>query len=202
MAPKGRVEMMKAAAGWYEPPAFATSHLVAATVAASHYRTLNKVAAIVAVANYCARMCGTNSKSNTLRPIFCCDPIWGCYKCDVVDIPMMGQSKLDEDPNGTLVDPTRSRGMAEPTERHLTAVKRDFWWYPKDIGFNLTAFTDGDHAGCQDTRRSTSGSAQFLGEKLVSWSSKKQKCTEISTTKLSIYPCPVAVLKSSRCVPS
>nr|GEX71659.1 copia protein [Tanacetum cinerariifolium] len=37
--------------------------------------------------------------------------------------------------------------------------------------------------GCQDTQRSTSGSAQFLGDKLVSWSSKKQKSTAISTTK-------------------
>ncbi|GJY69471.1 hypothetical protein Tco_0472453, partial [Tanacetum coccineum] len=36
-----------------------------------------------------------------------------------------------------------------------------------------------DHVGCQDTRRSTSGSAQFLGDKLVSWSSKKQKSTDI-----------------------
>ncbi|GJW43180.1 hypothetical protein Tco_0071979 [Tanacetum coccineum] len=47
----------------------------------------------------------------------------------------------------------------------------------------LTAYADADHAGCQDTRRSTSGSAQFLGDKLVSWSLKKQKSTAISTTK-------------------
>ncbi|GKB93211.1 hypothetical protein Tco_0979348 [Tanacetum coccineum] len=45
----------------------------------------------------------------------------------------------------------------------------------------LTAYTDSDHACCQDTRRSTSGSAQFLEDKLVSWSSKKQKSTAIST---------------------
>ncbi|GJZ01303.1 retrovirus-related pol polyprotein from transposon TNT 1-94 [Tanacetum coccineum] len=42
---------------------------------------------------------------------------------------------------------------------------------------------DADHAGCEDTRRSTSGSAQFLGDKLVSWSLKKQKCTAISSTE-------------------
>ncbi|GJS90213.1 hypothetical protein Tco_0772849 [Tanacetum coccineum] len=65
MAPKGRVEMIKAAAGWYEPPAFATSHLVAATVATSYCRTLTKAAATVAAANCCARMCGTNFKRMT-----------------------------------------------------------------------------------------------------------------------------------------
>ncbi|GKA21503.1 retrovirus-related pol polyprotein from transposon TNT 1-94 [Tanacetum coccineum] len=47
----------------------------------------------------------------------------------------------------------------------------------------LTAYADADHVGCQDTRRSTSGSAQFLGDKFVSWSSKKQKSTVISTTE-------------------
>ncbi|GJS26846.1 hypothetical protein Tco_0487466 [Tanacetum coccineum] len=45
----------------------------------------------------------------------------------------------------------------------------------------LTSYADADHADYQDTRRSTSESAQFLGDKLVSWSSKKQKSTEIST---------------------
>nr|GEV73170.1 copia protein [Tanacetum cinerariifolium] len=47
----------------------------------------------------------------------------------------------------------------------------------------LMAYVDADHVGCQDTRRSTSGSAQFFGDKLVSWSSKKQKSNAISTTK-------------------
>nr|GEX38896.1 retrovirus-related Pol polyprotein from transposon TNT 1-94 [Tanacetum cinerariifolium] len=37
--------------------------------------------------------------------------------------------------------------------------------------------------GCRDTRRSTSGSDRFLGDKLVSWPSKKQKSTAISTTE-------------------
>nr|GEX56228.1 retrovirus-related Pol polyprotein from transposon TNT 1-94 [Tanacetum cinerariifolium] len=44
-------------------------------------------------------------------------------------------------------------------------------------------FADADHAGCQDTRRSTSGSVQFLGERLISWSSKRQKSAAISSTK-------------------
>ncbi|GJX05282.1 hypothetical protein Tco_0191198 [Tanacetum coccineum] len=56
-------------------------------------------------------------------------------------------------------------------------------WYSKDTGMSLTANADADQVGCQDTRGSTSGSAQFLGDKLVSWSSKKQKCTAISSTE-------------------
>ncbi|GKB78426.1 copia protein [Tanacetum coccineum] len=54
---------------------------------------------------------------------------------------------------------------------------------PLGIPVDQTQFRDADHAGCQDTRRSTSGSAQFHGDKLVSWSSKKQKSTTISTTE-------------------
>nr|GFB92191.1 copia protein [Tanacetum cinerariifolium] len=56
---------------------------------------------------------------------------------------------------------------ARPTEKHVHAVKRIFryirgtvhrgLWYPKDSSVALTAFADADHAGCQDTRRSTSG---------------------------------------------
>nr|GEU99540.1 hypothetical protein [Tanacetum cinerariifolium] len=46
-----------------------------------------------------------------------------------------------------------------------------------------TGFSDADYAGCKDTFKSTFGGAQFLGEKLVSWSSKKQDCTTLSTTK-------------------
>ncbi|GJZ68206.1 hypothetical protein Tco_0631446 [Tanacetum coccineum] len=43
-------------------------------------------------------------------------------------------------------------------------------WYPKDSGFDLTAFSDADHAGCLDTRKSTSGGIQFLGDMLVEFS--------------------------------
>nr|GEU98112.1 uncharacterized mitochondrial protein AtMg00810-like [Tanacetum cinerariifolium] len=78
----------------------------------------------------------------------------------------------------------------QPTEKHLTAVKRIFrylkdtihmgLWYPKDTGFELTAFSDSDHAGCLDSRKSTSGGIQFLGgDKLVSWSSAEAVCVSI-----------------------
>ncbi|GJU53470.1 retrovirus-related pol polyprotein from transposon TNT 1-94 [Tanacetum coccineum] len=57
-----------------------------------------------------------------------------------------------------------ARYQAKPTEKHLTAVRADLWylksplkglWYPKDTGFELTAFSDSDHAGCLDSRKST-----------------------------------------------
>ncbi|GJT51541.1 retrovirus-related pol polyprotein from transposon TNT 1-94 [Tanacetum coccineum] len=53
----------------------------------------------------------------------------------------------------------------------------------KDSGFKLTAFSDADHAGCLDTQKSTSGGIQFLGDKLVSWMSKKQNCTAMSSAE-------------------
>nr|GEZ44562.1 retrovirus-related Pol polyprotein from transposon TNT 1-94 [Tanacetum cinerariifolium] len=56
-------------------------------------------------------------------------------------------------------------------------------WYPKGSNFGLTAFSDVDHAGCIDTRKSTFGGIQFLGDKLVSWMSKKQDCTAMSSAK-------------------
>ncbi|GKF71513.1 hypothetical protein Tco_0207627, partial [Tanacetum coccineum] len=87
----------------------------------------------------------------------------------------------------------RARYQARSTEKHLNAVKRIFrylrgivnrgLWYPKDSSIALTAFVDADHAGCQDTRRSTSGSMQFLEDRLVSWSSKRQKSVAISSTE-------------------
>ncbi|GJU72228.1 hypothetical protein Tco_1263633 [Tanacetum coccineum] len=100
--------------------------------------------------------------------------------------------------------------QAKPTEKHLNAVKRIFrylkgtinigLWYSKDTGMSLTAYADADHAGCQDTRRGTSGSAQFLGDKLVSWSSKKQKSTAISSTEAEYISLSGVVLKSYGCV--
>ncbi|KAJ9564618.1 hypothetical protein OSB04_000584 [Centaurea solstitialis] len=86
-----------------------------------------------------------------------------------------------------------ARFQCDPRESHLGAVKRILkylkgtpnfgLWYPKDSGFELTAFTDSDHAGCKLNRKSTSGACQFLGDKLVSWSSRKQNCVSLSTAE-------------------
>nr|GEZ59856.1 retrovirus-related Pol polyprotein from transposon TNT 1-94 [Tanacetum cinerariifolium]GEZ64165.1 retrovirus-related Pol polyprotein from transposon TNT 1-94 [Tanacetum cinerariifolium] len=66
-----------------------------------------------------------------------------------------------------------------------------------DSGFELTGFSNADYAGCKDTFKITSGGAQFLGEKLVSWSSKKQDCMALSTAKaeyVSLSACCSQVL--------
>nr|GEX76170.1 copia-type Pol polyprotein [Tanacetum cinerariifolium] len=103
--------------------------------------------------------------------------------CDPVDTPMVDRLKLDEDLLGILVDQTRFRSMVGSL-MYLTASRPGLVFAVcMYIAMALTAYADADHAGCQDTRRSTSGSARFLGDKPVSWSSKKQKSTAISTTK-------------------
>nr|GFB25658.1 hypothetical protein [Tanacetum cinerariifolium] len=55
--------------------------------------------------------------------------------------------------------------------------------YRSKIGFELTAFLDADHAGCIDSRKSTSGGIQFQDDKIVSWMSKKQNCTAMSSAE-------------------
>nr|GEV63363.1 hypothetical protein [Tanacetum cinerariifolium] len=79
------------------------------------------------------------------------------------DTPMVEKNKLNEDLQGKPVNATLYRGM---------------------IGSLMYLTSNADHAGCQDTRRSTSGSAQFLGDKLVRWFSKKQKSTVILSTEV------------------
>ncbi|GJR74180.1 retrovirus-related pol polyprotein from transposon TNT 1-94 [Tanacetum coccineum] len=46
-----------------------------------------------------------------------------------------------------------------------------------------TRYRNADHVGCLETHKSTSGGIQFLGDKLVSWMSKKQDCTTMSSAK-------------------
>ncbi|GJT59220.1 hypothetical protein Tco_1002753 [Tanacetum coccineum] len=77
---------------------------------------------------------------------------------------------LAEEKGGNKIDPTNVSWYG-CSLMHLSASRPDI------------VFADADYAGCHDTRRSTSGSAQFLGHRLVSWSSKKQKSTAISTTE-------------------
>ncbi|GJW07916.1 retrovirus-related pol polyprotein from transposon TNT 1-94 [Tanacetum coccineum] len=131
------------------------------------------------------------------------------------------KSKLDKDPQGKAVDPTRYREMigtlmyltssrpdllfivcmcawyqAKSTENHLHVVKRIFrylrgtinmgLWYSKDSCIALTAFRNADHAGCQDTRKSTSGSMKLLGDRLQDDDLKK-KLAKNNEAKMVLY---------------
>ncbi|GKA94914.1 retrovirus-related pol polyprotein from transposon TNT 1-94 [Tanacetum coccineum] len=98
--------------------------------------------------------------------------------------------------------------LARPREKHLKEVKRIFrylkgtinmgLWYPKDFGFELTAFSDADHVECIDTRKSTSRGIQFLGDKLVSQMSKKQDCTAMSSAEVEYVALSASSLPEDR----
>jgi hypothetical protein len=83
-----------------------------------------------------------------------------------------------------------ARFQAAPKEYHMRTVKRIMrylvltsnlgLWYPKGFHFNLIGYFDTDYARCKVDRKSTSGTCQFLGRSLVSWSSKKQNFVVLS----------------------
>ncbi|GJX31474.1 retrovirus-related pol polyprotein from transposon TNT 1-94 [Tanacetum coccineum] len=87
-----------------------------------------------------------------------------------------GSTLMDEDPLGVPVTRTRFHSIGRLL-MYLNASRPTLYrcyglLYPKDTLMALNDLADADHVGCQDTRRSTSGSAQFLGDKLVQWSYK------------------------------
>ncbi|GJZ84757.1 hypothetical protein Tco_0650096, partial [Tanacetum coccineum] len=86
-----------------------------------------------------------------------------------------------------------ARFQVTPKASHLNAVKMIFryikhqpklgLWYPRDSPFELEAFLDTDYGGASLDRKSTTGSCQFLGRRLISWQCKKQTIVANSTTK-------------------
>ncbi|GJW85788.1 retrovirus-related pol polyprotein from transposon TNT 1-94 [Tanacetum coccineum] len=76
---------------------------------------------------------------------------YGLHSTNSIDTPMIEKKKLDEDLQGKQVDATLYRGM---------------------IGSLMYLTANVDHAGCQDTRRSTLGSAQFLDPSVL----RQQEC--------------------------
>nr|GEW57492.1 hypothetical protein [Tanacetum cinerariifolium] len=98
---------------------------------------------------------------------------YGLTSTDSIDTPMIKNKKVDKDLQGKPVDATLYYGMIGSLI-YLTANRPDL------IYVVCLLYADVDHARCPNTRHSTSGSAQFLGDKLVSWSSNNQKSTAIS----------------------
>ncbi|GJZ59937.1 hypothetical protein Tco_0615753 [Tanacetum coccineum] len=85
-------------------------------------------------------------------------------------------------------------------------VKRFMVMILREFGVNLLSknqgdkcskeMDDADYVRCKETFKSISGGAQFLGKKLVSWSSKKQDCTMLSTAEGELF----GDIENSQCV--
>nr|GFA08845.1 hypothetical protein [Tanacetum cinerariifolium] len=120
----------------------------------------------------------------------------GMEKGQSIGTPMATKPKLDANLSGNPVDQTDYHSKIGSL-MYLTSSRPDIVQALCFCGssFGLTAFLDADHAGCIDTRKSTSGGIQFLGEKLVSWMSKKQDCTAMSLV-LNTWRYLQAVLKT------
>ncbi|KAK6158554.1 hypothetical protein DH2020_005868 [Rehmannia glutinosa] len=86
-----------------------------------------------------------------------------------------------------------ARFQSAPKDSHMTLTKRILrylkgcqevgLWYSKEGGFKLIVYSDSDYAGCRVDRISTSGTCQMLGNRLVSWFSKKQNSIATSTAE-------------------
>jgi hypothetical protein len=87
-----------------------------------------------------------------------------------------------------------ARFQDAPKDCQLRAVKRIMrylvltpnlgLWYPKGSHFELLGYSDVDYAGCKVDRKSTSGTCQFLGWSLISWSLKKQNSVTLSMAEV------------------
>jgi hypothetical protein len=83
--------------------------------------------------------------------------------------------------------------MHDPHEQHLAAIKRILRYVKGTLSHGLqvyssspasmVTYTDADWVGCPDTRRSTSGFCVYLGDNLISWSSKRQYTVSHSSTE-------------------
>ncbi|GKC76610.1 retrovirus-related pol polyprotein from transposon TNT 1-94 [Tanacetum coccineum] len=100
----------------------------------------------------------------------------------------------------------------KPTEKHLHAVKRIFrylketinmgLWYSKDSCIALIDFADANHTSCQDTKRSTYGSMQLLGDRLIGKcnmrivpkKTQKEATYQVVLDTLTLSPCYNAFL--------
>ena len=100
--------------------------------------------------------------------------------------------------------------MHDPREPHNNMLKRILRYLKGTINqglqlhrtspSTLTSYTDADWAGCPETRRSTSGYAVFLGDNLVSWSSKRQTTSPAPVPRPSIAPWQTSLPSHVGCV--
>nr|GEV24175.1 hypothetical protein [Tanacetum cinerariifolium] len=104
----------------------------------------------------------------------------GIDKGQSIDTPMPTKPKLDVDLSGNPVDQTDYLSKIGSL-MYLTSSRPDI--VQAGSSFDLTDFSVADHTECIDSCKSTSGGIQFLGDKLVSWMSKKKNCTAMSSAE-------------------
>ncbi|KAK6160510.1 hypothetical protein DH2020_003891 [Rehmannia glutinosa] len=113
-------------------------------------------------------------------------------------------------PDITFVVGVCARFQSAPKESHMTQTKRilrylkgcqevGLWYpkYPKKGGFKLIGYSDSDYVGCRVDRKSTSGTCQMLGNRLISWFSKKKNSIATSTAEaeyIAVGSCCAQVL--------
>ncbi|GJV71274.1 copia protein [Tanacetum coccineum] len=105
----------------------------------------------------------------------------GMEKCDTVSTSI-ATTKLDADLQGTPVDQTKYRSMIRGL-MYLTASRPDIAFATFVCARYQACPTKKTSKWCNDDFKSTSGGIQFLRDKLVSWSSKKQDCTAMSSVE-------------------
>nr|GEU29508.1 hypothetical protein [Tanacetum cinerariifolium] len=112
-------------------------------------------------------------------------------ECDSMSTPM-ATARQDADLQGTTTAQTKYHSMigglmylttSRPDIAYATFACARYQARPMDYGLELIVYSDANHVGCHDDYKSTLEGLQFLGEKLVSWSSKKEDCTAMSTTE-------------------
>nr|GEX74968.1 uncharacterized mitochondrial protein AtMg00810-like [Tanacetum cinerariifolium] len=111
------------------------------------------------------------------------------YRSMIVSLMYLTLSR----PNIMFAVCTCARFQVTLKASHLHAIKRIFrylkgkphlgLWYPKELPFNLVAYSDSGYAGASLDRKSTTGGCQFLDCRLISWQCKKQTVVANSSTK-------------------
>ena len=92
----------------------------------------------------------------------------GCIPLRQDWAPLSISSAIKQDPKAIL-------------QRHEVSLIHSWIWASSSL--SLYGYLDADFAGCHLDRKSTSGTCQFLGSSMVSWSSRKQSNVVQSTTE-------------------
>ncbi|GKE65754.1 retrovirus-related pol polyprotein from transposon TNT 1-94, partial [Tanacetum coccineum] len=132
----------------------------------------------------------------------------GFTKGQSIGTPIAMKPKLDADLSGEPVDQTDYRSKIGSL-MYLTSSRPDIVqaicycarYQARPTEKPQRAFSDADHAGCIDTRKSTSVGTQFLGDKLVSWMSKKQDCTAMSSAEAEYGALSASYAQQSHATP-